>query len=315
MEELYKTHLVFSTKIANSFKNFKSKGQAKMTRGNAKARLEGLESPFQSLSENHAEILALSKAPADHEYFTQGLFSLAEENYYDRKGDFNDYLEPSSHSFDADQFVVLRNEVSRIASFSKNRSKIDIPKYSGKYSDWENFRDVFLSIIGDRADLTPVLKLYFLRISLTDDTLDKIKNLSLINENNEKAWEELTDYYENKRRLVNSYISQLFSVKPMKSETSAELKRLFKEITTPLDVLTSLKRPVDKWGDIIVFFTVSKLETSLRKDWEKEQGNSTDIPTYDQLKKVLSTEILTLESIEGSSKISTSNSSRNSQSI
>ena len=186
MEELYKTHLALSTRIANSFKNFKSKGQSKMTRGNAKARLEGLESVFQLLTENHAEILALPKVPADHEYFTQSLFSVAEENYYDRKGDFNDYLEPSGQSFDGDQSAVLPNEVSRIASFNKSLPKIDIPKYSGKYSDWENFRDIFLSIIGDRTDLTPVLKLYFLRISLTDDALDKMKNLSLINENYER---------------------------------------------------------------------------------------------------------------------------------
>ena len=78
-------------------------------------------------------------------------------------------------------------DASKTSTFGKSLPKIDIPKFSGKYSDWENFRDIFVSIIGDRAEATPILKFYYLRTLLTDEALDKIKNLPINNENYAKA--------------------------------------------------------------------------------------------------------------------------------
>ena len=37
-------------------------------------------------------------------------------------------------------------------------AKIDLSKFSGKFSDWENFRDVFHPVIHRREDLSLVMK-------------------------------------------------------------------------------------------------------------------------------------------------------------
>ena len=54
--------------------------------------------------------------------------------------------------------------------------KIDLPKFSGKFSDWENFRDVFRSIIYRREDLSLIMKLHYLCTRLTGEALEKIKS-------------------------------------------------------------------------------------------------------------------------------------------
>ena len=55
-------------------------------------------------------------------------------------------------------------------------------EFSGKFYDWENFRDVFRFIIHRREDLRPIMKLHFLRNHLTSEALEKINSLSIMTE-------------------------------------------------------------------------------------------------------------------------------------
>ena len=100
-----------------------------------------------------------------------------------------------------------------------------MPKFSGKLSDWEKFRDVFRSIINRREDLSPIMKLHYLRTHLTGEALEKIKSFSITNDNYDRVWASLVVYNENQRRIVGSHIVEMFSVKSMKSDTSSEIKR------------------------------------------------------------------------------------------
>ena len=93
MDKLYEAQLALHKKIANSFANFKVKGKASMTRGAAKAHLEGLEAFFNSFRTNHTSILALEAFDENHQYFTDGVYDIVEETYFDNKGDFCEFLE------------------------------------------------------------------------------------------------------------------------------------------------------------------------------------------------------------------------------
>ena len=88
----------------------------------------------------------------------------------------------------------------------------------------------------------------------------------MTNENFDRAWTLLIDYYENKHRLVSSHLTEFFAVKPMKTESSSELKLLYKETFNPLNSLDSLDRAELKYGDIIVFLTASHFDPLTRKD-------------------------------------------------
>ena len=79
MDNFHEGQLALNHKVANSFKNFKAKGQAKMTRGNARARLEGLESAYSEIVLNHAKIVSLPNVSTDHQYFTDKVFDVTED--------------------------------------------------------------------------------------------------------------------------------------------------------------------------------------------------------------------------------------------
>ena len=70
------------------------------------------------------------------------------------------------------------------------------------------------------------MKLHFLRTNLTGEALEKIISLPISDESYDQSWTTLGEYYENQRRIVSSHISEIFSVKSMKSDTSSEIKRI-----------------------------------------------------------------------------------------
>ena len=83
--------------------------------------------------------------------------------------------------------------------------------------------------------MSPIIKLYFLRTHLMGEAVEKIKSIAISSDNYETAWTTITDYYENKRRMVSTHVADVFSAKPMKAESSSELKRLVGEIINPLE--------------------------------------------------------------------------------
>ena len=92
MEEYYAKQQSLRTKINNSFHNFKSKGKDNITEGNAQARLTGLEKNYSIIQSTHEKIVHLKELDRKHVYFTSNLVDMVEDSFYDRKGEFLDFL-------------------------------------------------------------------------------------------------------------------------------------------------------------------------------------------------------------------------------
>ena len=134
--------------------------------------------------------------------------------------------------------------------------------------------------------------------------LEIVSKYKLTDANNKLAWSDLEAYYENKRRLINTHLTDLFNVKQMKAETSEALSKLMKEIDTPLDSLKALGRPVDQWSDIIVFLATNRFDENTLRDWQRFLGNSVEPSTREELKKFVESHLLYLEALESSVKSS-----------
>ena len=111
--------------------------------------------------------------------------------------------------------------------------------------DWETFRDLFITVVDKAPRATNAHKFTFLIANVQGKALEIVSKYKLTDANNKLAWSDLEAYYENKRRLINTHLTDLFNVKQMKAETSESLSKLMKEINTPLDSLKALGRPVD----------------------------------------------------------------------
>ena len=141
MEDLHDRQMALQAKIANSFQNFKSKGPSNMNKGNAESRLFGLKKNYTTFQVNHEKILKLEDLDKTHGYFTTHLFDLVEDSFYDRRGDFLNYIESLKGNTAADA-VPNANAVAVTPSSAQTSNisfqslpKVDLPKFSGKFSD------------------------------------------------------------------------------------------------------------------------------------------------------------------------------------
>lgn len=123
--------------------------------------------------------------------------------------------------------------------------------------------------------------------AVTGDAYNQIKNLSLSNENYEKARDILEDQYNHTRKVAHTYMKKLLDCKAMQTESARELRNL-----------NNLKLPTENWDYILLYNLQSKIPSSTFLKWEEELGSSREIPKFDQFLKFLENRFRTLEMIE-----------------
>ncbi|KAI4475177.1 hypothetical protein M0804_014470 [Polistes exclamans] len=87
----------------------------------------------------------------------------------------------------------LSRQVPPVISQSSSRSRtvlphISLPKFSGNFSDWRPFEELFSAMIKDNPDLSQVEKLHYLRTSLVGEAAKIIANLKLSADSFTIAW-------------------------------------------------------------------------------------------------------------------------------
>ena len=83
-------------------------------------------------------------------------------------------------------------------------------------------------------------KLIYLRTYVKGKALEIVKSYPFAATNYIKAWDALRDYYENKRHIVQTHLSGLFSVKPIKNESATYLTMLMTGVFTPIYALKEI---------------------------------------------------------------------------
>lgn len=89
---------------------------------------------------------------------------------------------------------------------------IKLPIFSGKFENWLNFHDLFLSLVHSSPNLSTIQKFYYLRSSLDGEALKLIQTIPISNEQYSVAWNLLKDHYQNPRRLKRIYVQSLFDL-------------------------------------------------------------------------------------------------------
>lgn len=300
MDELIEQQTNLQTRISRAFINFKKMGKERMTLGNCETRMANLTENWHAYEKNHYKLLCDEKVDAKEPYFANDMFAITEEQYLSALGDFRDHLE----GLKATKVAVPGPPEPLVISQSKLPA-IDLPTFSGKFQDWSHFRDLFQSLVRSRTDLPNVLKLHYLLSCLSDEAAALVESIPVTGDQFEQAWKILTDNYENARIIINNHLDNLFALKPMQSETAAEIRRISTATNTILNALEALQRPTEHWDDIIVYLTLSRLDIQSRKEWETLIGSSehpNQQPTYEELKKFIDMRRTTLEMIEKTQK-------------
>ena len=143
----------------------------------------------------------------DQPYFTSKIFDTLFEKYLQELRLFQDYSD--AHT------PAPNNQLKTVHDDFERLPRLDLPDFSGNYKEWESFRDIFRSTVVDKPNIPDITKLRHLRTHVKGDAVSLVQSYSLTDSNFKIVWDKLCDKYENKRRLVNSHIAAIFSLKKM----------------------------------------------------------------------------------------------------
>ncbi|CAK1580868.1 unnamed protein product [Parnassius mnemosyne] len=130
--------------------------------------------------------------------------------------------------------------------------EVKIPVFSGNYSEWQTFRDLYLGLIHNNKTLDGAQKLYYLKGYLTGDAEQLLRNINVTSDNYTASWEKLESMYNNKRFLAKGILKRLFNQKSLTVESATEIKRLLSTTSDCLDSIKNLGIDVTSWDILII---------------------------------------------------------------
>ncbi|XP_072400437.1 uncharacterized protein [Diabrotica undecimpunctata] len=165
---------------------------------------------------------------------------------------------------------------------------IDLPKFTGLFERWLEFRDLFLSLIHNSDHMEHIQKFHYLRASLEGSAAQCIKSIAFVAENYELAWKTLYDRYDDKSLIIHNHIKSLVNIKELKPDVSSSYRDIVDLISIKLASLESLGVNKSHLADLLIIFIVSsKFDNDTIDEWEKQIVN-TDFPNLEDFISFLS---------------------------
>ncbi|XP_026731637.1 uncharacterized protein LOC113496572 [Trichoplusia ni] len=277
--------------------NYKKSPKERMTSSYIEARLENLQSNWDTFCDTHKKIIT-SSSPAELEisdYNLKNLHEITEELFIDYKAKLNEDLKT----------VLSKNSKGEVSEPSKRDSirdictvklpKIELPIFTGKYSEWISFRDLFTSLIYNNKHLDDIQKLHYLKTHLSGEAESLLRHIPITSDNFLICWSQLENRYNNKKYLANCVLKRFMSQRNVVIESSSALKELLDTSSECLHALENLGINVDNWDIIVIYILSLKLDDESRKQWELKISDSDALPSFREFKSFLEQRFRALE--------------------
>lgn len=146
---------------------------------------------------------------------------------------------------------------------------IALPSFNGSCENWLEYRDTFLSLIHNSNEISSIQKFHYLKSSLSGNALLVIDSLEFSANNYPVAWELLLNRYNNHKLLIHNHVKALFSLQALTTESPSSLRKLIDSVLKNIRALKSLGEPVDYWHTLLIYMTVTKLDSVTEREWEQ----------------------------------------------
>ncbi|CAH2207612.1 jg6931, partial [Pararge aegeria aegeria] len=253
-----------------------------------------------SLPEEEHQNQCLQRSEFESQYFSvmarahefSGAFKKTKKSF-----NYGDNGSVSSDSSVSDHESVVNTKQIKSCIKGVKLPTIHIPKYSGEYGSWLEFRDTFLSLIHDNSSISNIQKFHYLRASLEGSAAQIIRSLEFSASNYCLAWNALCERYDNTRLLVQNHIKAIFDHESLKKESAVSLRTLIDMYTKNIRALQILGEPTGSWDTLIIFIICLKLDSRTLRDWEEHKSTHKTI-NLEIFTKFLKNKADLLETIE-----------------
>ena len=157
-KDLIDAQIELNDRIDRTYDNFKKDGKAKMTISNCKTRMQNLRELWAKFEFNHEQLIKTKDKLKGNDYFTKDFFGQVEPLYLDKLGEFQIFFDfvvvnpqpqntPLSEVSNSNSNTIVREEPERLP-------RISIPTFSGQYENWKSFKDLFMSLVVNKTNVS-----------------------------------------------------------------------------------------------------------------------------------------------------------------
>jgi hypothetical protein len=182
---------------------------------------------------------------------------------------------------------------------------LNLPQFSGSYTEWLPFYDTFNSLINNNANLNNCQKFHYLKSCLKGEASATIESLTISTDNYNAAYELLIKWYNNIRLIAQEHVLAIINSPVISKANHVSLRKMLNDITTNIEALRVQKQAVDHWDCLIVPLICEKLDYTSRKEWQTKLN--TDIPKLKDLLEFLGKRCELLECMSKNDKSSQHN--------
>ncbi|XP_061515265.1 uncharacterized protein LOC133393624 isoform X2 [Anopheles gambiae] len=168
------------------------------------------------------------------------------------------------------------------ASVKMRLPKLELPTFDGNITQWVTYKDRFVSLVHDVAELPDVAKLQYLLASLKGEAALQFEHVPLEEKSYASTWDTLLQRYDDNKQLRREYFKALVQLEPMSAATSSELTRIVNETRRLVQGMKRLEEPTQHWNTPLTTLVMYKFDNTTLIAYEHfAVENKTD--TYDLL--------------------------------
>lgn len=196
------------------------------------------------------------------------------ERYVSTKATFLEKLEEPEQ----EKEISMAQQVAEMKGLEK------LPKFSGDYDEWVDFRDDFQTLLGQSKTISASTKLSNLRACLEGDARLDIQGYPITDENYEICWNILREKYESPDRALNAHLRRVGEIEKCAPGDTRALANTVDTCRSKLRCILAMKGMSEaKLGNVMWRKDCEqRLDDETVKAWEFSVKKS-EIPTCEEL--------------------------------
>lgn len=255
------------------------------------ARLSMLDAAFLEFSDLHNKMVAELVDEEITEEQHEDYFIPVESTYLETKSNLHLIIQTIRSLETVQPHGNLGTQI-----YPKNEIKLprlSLPTFTGDYSEWTTFFDLFKCTVDQNESLSGGQKLQYLKSVLKGEALQLIQHFSISDQNYNDAWEKLQQRYNKKKHIIYNFIKKFTEQPTISQQNASKLRQLTSTSDVILRGITSLGYDSrDPW---IIYLLLQKLDSETQTLWSVDSSGN-DQPTQEQFFKFLEKRCDALES-------------------
>lgn len=280
--------------------NTNKTGKDNQTKGFLTGRKHLLNKYWNKFEAAHDIIISFpDQKQIDQEYLEEDIYSEVELIYTTSLGLINDALlaletanlVPGIAQHDNNQINPTNNGQIKLPA-------IILPTFTGDFTQWNSFHDLFDSLVVKNIALSNVNKLHHLKSSLSGEAELVLRPFAIEGHNFETAWALLKRRFANKRMLVNAQFSRLMSQSKINNCSPESIRHI---LDTSIEAITALKSQLtagERFDALLIFIISQKLEIKSIEAWEQSINTNENVQTFEAFSTFLENYCRTQELIQ-----------------